>query len=191
MNVIETILTRRSVRKFTSEKISDDILDILLQTALYAPTGGNHQETRFIAVRDEAILEKLRLLVRETFAARPLDPSSYQNKTAIVARKPHYDYSYHAPLLIIAVAPKEHGNSMADCALALENIMIAANSMNLGSCYINQLHWLTDDEKMRNVLQGIGVHEDENCFGSVIVGHPREPMSKELPDRVDNRIVKC
>lgn len=188
--VLNAILTRRSVRRFTEEKVDDKTIDALLQTALYAATGGNHQETRFIVVQDEAMLAKLTTMVREIFAARPLDPTDYQNKTAIVARKPHFDFRYHAPLMILAVAPIKHDNSMADSALALGNMMIAANGMGLGSCYVNQLHWLTEDPNMRPVLLSLGMKEDENCFGTVIFGWPKVELSQVLPPRVEGRVVR-
>lgn len=188
--VVKTILTRRSVRRFTEEKVDDAIIDTLLETALYAPTGGNHQETRFIVIQDEAVLAKLTTMVREIFAARPLDPTAYQNKTAIVARKPHYDFRYHAPLLILCVSPKNHDNSMADSALALENMMIAANAIGLGTCYVNQLCWLSEDPIMRPYLLELGMKEEENCFGSVIFGWPKLPLSEVLPPRVEGRVVR-
>ena len=188
--MLQTIITRRSTRKFTPDKIDEATLEKLLQAALFAPTGGNHQETRFLVIDKEETLAKLTTLVREIFAARPLDPTDYQNKTAIVARKPHYDFRYHAPLVIACVAPKAHGNAMADSALALENLMIAANALGVGTCYVNQLHWLTDDPQIHPELLALGMQEDEACFGSVICGCPQEGLMTNLPPRKEGRIVR-
>jgi len=89
---IETLLKRRSIRKYKSDQISDADLKLILDTGLYAPT------------------------------------------------------------LIIALSLIGHGNAMADCALALGNMQNAAASLGLGSCYVNQMHWLTDNSNLREYI---------------------------------------
>ena len=61
---------------------------------------------------------------------------------------------------------------MADCACAIENMMVAANALNLGSCWINQLKWLNEDTEILQYLQSLGLREDERVYGSVIIGYP-------------------
>jgi len=187
--VIKTILERRSVRKYLPEPVAQEDLEVLWQAALYAPTGGNHQYTRFITVTNLEVLTKINTIVHEEFAKRELDPTDYQNKTVIKAKQPDFNCLYHAPLLITAVSPTKHGNSMADSANALENIQLAATSLGLGSCWVNQLHWLTDNPRMHAYLLELGMQEDESVFGSVIVGHAAEELVKARPARKEGRIV--
>jgi nitroreductase len=59
---------------------------------------------------------------------------------------------------------------MADCALALENLFLAAQSLGLGSCYINQLHWLRDDPGVRSFLFELGVPKEHTICSSAVVG---------------------
>ena len=66
---------------------------------------------------------------------------------------------------------KDYGNAMADSACALENMMIAANALDLGSCWINQLHWLDEDTRVRGYLEGQGLAEDETVTGGLILGY--------------------
>lgn len=189
--VVQLIVTRRSVRNYQTHPVEPNLLDALLETALYAPTGGNHQYTRFLAVTNLRILEEINDIVRDEFAGRELDPNSYQNKTVIKAKKEGYNCMYHAPVLIIAVAPINHGNSMADSANALENIQLAATALQLGACWINQLHWLTENERMRSYLYKIGMMETESVFGSVAVGYPSlGSQTAGRPLRKAGRIVK-
>ena len=83
--------------------------------------------------------------------------------------------------MIIVANKKDYGNNQADCALALENMMLEANELDLGSCYINQLKWLNEDQEILSYLQSL----DERVYGSLIVGYPDtndgKPLRKALP----------
>ena len=176
---ISVLLKRRSVRKYLDKQIDEEDLNIILETALYAPTGGNHQYTRFIVVQNKEKLDEINDIVKAEFSKRELDETSYQNKTVIIAKKDGFNCMYHAPTLIIVVSDKTHANSMADSAVSIENIQIAATSLNLGACWINQLHWLTEYDSMRNYLYKLGMKENENIFGSVALGYPASSLGKD------------
>ena len=62
-------------------------------------------------------------------------------------------------------------------------MMIAANAFDLGSCWINQIHWLTEDEKMLAYLRELGLKENERVFVSMALGYPKDglPNRKPLP----------
>lgn len=89
-------------------------------------------------------------------------------------------FCYNAPVLIIVANKKDYGNNQADCALALENMMLEANELDLGSCYINQLKWINEDQKILSYLQSLGMNEDERVYGSLIVGYPDTNDGKPL-----------
>jgi nitroreductase len=61
-------------------------------------------------------------------------------------------------------------NAMADCALALENIFLAAQSLGLGSCYINQLHWLRNDTALRDFLFELGIPREHTICSAAAIG---------------------
>ena len=73
---------------------------------------------------------------------------------------------------------------MADSACALENMMIAANALDLGSCWINQLHWLDEEATVRSFMEELGVGKEETVTGALIIGHAvnglplREPKAR-------------
>jgi nitroreductase len=186
---ISVLLKRRSIRKYLPEQIDDDSLQTIIQTGLYAPNGGNHQYTRFLVIQNRAKLRELSAIVRREFAKKDTIEGQYQNKTIIKAKQQEdYDFSFNAPTLIIAVAPKTHCNSMADSANALENMQIAATALGLGACWVNQLHWLTDNQVIRDYLEPLGLKEDEDIFGSIVVGHPGQPLQKP-PARKEGRVI--
>ncbi len=83
-----------------------------------------------------------------------------------------YVFHYNAPVFIVVANKKGYGNALADSACALENMMIAANALDLGSCWINQLHWLDENEKVHQYMLEHGLAEDETITGGLILGYP-------------------
>ena len=72
---------------------------------------------------------------------------------------------------IIPPQEKDYGNNIADCACALENMMIAANELDLGSVWINQLKWLNEDETLLEYEHTLGLEENERIYGALAVGY--------------------
>ena len=66
---------------------------------------------------------------------------------------------------------KGYDNAMADCALAAENMFLQAASMGIGSCYVNQIHWLTENERVCEALRAMGMEENEQVMLSVALGY--------------------
>lgn len=185
---IKTLLTRRSVRKYLPQQITDQQLDIILQTALYAPTGGNNQLTRFIVIQNQNLLEEFKILTRERMAAKEIVPGGYQNAAILRAREgKRFDCLMGAPTIIHVVAPKTYDNAMADSANAIQNMQIAATSLNLGACWVNVPHWLTNDAVFRQWMERLGMRPDEDIYGSVVIGYPAGELPSAAP-RKPNRI---
>ena len=116
----------------------------------------------------------------------PQDAYRGKTKTVIRAQREDYSFFYNAPTLIIASNIK-YTNAMADCALALGNIFLAATSIGLGSCWINPIAWLTDDDIIREYLTTLGIPRDHVICGSAAIGYidgeaPKAPRRK--PDTV-------
>ena len=169
--VLSCIRDRRSTRKFTEEQISPEQLDALLQAAIWAPSGGNNQSWLFTAIQNKETLLQINALSREAFKHWIPDddyPGKHAMKQAV--EREDYNFYHHAPTLIIASNRPNYENAMADCSLALENIFLAAQSMGLGSCYINQLHWIREDAGLRAFLTGLGIPGEHTICSSAAVG---------------------
>ena len=176
--VLRAIRARRSTRKFTDKQISSEQLDVLLEAAIWAPSGGNNQSWLFTAIQRKDVLEKLNALVRDGFQRwTPDDDYAAKLGAKKYSAREGYNFYFHAPTLIIASNKPNYENAMADCALALENIFLAAQSLGLGSCYINQLHWLRDDEGVREYLFEFGIPREHTICSSAAVGF----IGKETP----------
>jgi nitroreductase len=169
--VIDAIHARRSTRSFMRQQIAPEQLETLLDAAVWAPSGGNNQSWLFTVVQNEEILLKLNELVREGFQHWVPD-DDYPGKLGAkgASQKESYNFYYHAPTVIIASNKPNYENAMADCALALENVFLAAQSMGLGSCYLNQLHWLRNDPGVREFLFKLGIPKEHTICSAAAVG---------------------
>ncbi len=170
--VLNCIHTRRSVRSFQQKQIKDEELAILLDAAIWAPSGGNNQKWLFTAVQNQSHLLKLNELVRDGFQTWIPD-DDYPGKKAAkaFARKEIFNFYYHAPTIIIASYIPNHENAMADCSLAMENIFLAAQSMKIGTCYLNYLHWLRNDTTIRDYLTNFGIPKEHTICSSAAIGY--------------------
>ena len=174
MELFEAIMTRRSGRRYLDRQVERGILERVVEAGRLAPSGGNSQTTRFIVITKRAVLDALAELVEREFAAMEVQPDTYKSlKNSILASKRGgYVFHYNAPALIVTANKKNYGNNIADCACALENMMLAANALDLASCWINQLHWLTDHPAVEAVMRALGMAEDECVCGALAVGWP-------------------
>ncbi len=173
MEAFEAILTRRSTRRYTDEMPERAMIEKVIEAGRYAPSGSNSQSTHFIVFTDKTVLSDMARVVKEEFAKMDAGPDTYISlKNSINAsKKGEYVFHYSAPVFIVVANKKGYGNAMADSACALENMMIAANALNLGSCWINQLHWLDENEEVRKFLSPCGLDENETITGGLILGY--------------------
>lgn len=194
MNTLEAILTRRSTRSYKADAVENDKLQKILEAGRYAPSGGNSQTNHFLVVQNSEVLKKLATLAENAFAKMEVTAETYSSlKMSInLSKKGGYVFHYNAPVLIIVANQKNYGNNLADSAVAVENMMIAANELDLGSCWINQLHWLTEDAEILKYLRELGLKENERVYASLVVGYAKSedglPNRKSL-DRKGNEIT--
>ena len=183
MEALEAIMTRRSTRKYRPDPVEQEKLEKILEAGRQAPSGGNNQTCHFFVIRNRGVLDKLAAMAEKAFAAMAATEDTYPSlKHAIEAsKKGGYRFCYNAPVLIAAANREGYGNNIADCACAIENMMVAANALDLGSCWINQLKWLNGDPEITAYLRGFGLKEGERVYGALIVGYPATDSG--LPNR--------
>jgi nitroreductase len=168
MEVLEAIKTRRSVRRYKTTPIDDKTIELVLEAARWAPSWANTQCWRFVVVRDGKIKNKL--------AATLIAISPDRPNRATEAMK-------NAPVVIVACAelgksgysrgePKEPVTDkgdwfMFDVALAMQNLVLAAHSLGLGTVYIGAF----DAKKIATIL---GVPEGFCVVAMTPLGYPDE-----------------
>jgi len=165
--VLQNIISRRSVRDFKEEQIKDEELKLILEAGRYAPSGMNKQSWQFTVVQNKEKIELLAKVVREALGRDA-------------------GYNFYAPPTIIMLSNEEDNtNGLADCACALENIFLMANSLGVGSCWINQLKTICDREEVREVLTSFGIPENHIVWGMAAIGYPNSsPKVHERKDGV-------
>lgn len=175
--VLEVISKRRSIRKYKKDQIPDEKLSLIIEAGRFAPSGGNNQTSHFIVIQNRETLQELKSMIEKEFVKMEIKEDTYISlKNSILAsKKGGYDFTYNAPTLIVAANQKEYGNAMADCSVALENMMLAAVSLNTGSCWINQLHWLDDNKYIRAYMMKLGLSENETICGGLALGYSQMP----------------
>ena len=172
MDAYELITTRRSTRKFREEPVPDELLQKVLEAGRHAPSGGNNQTTHLLVIRNREILAELAAKAEQEFAKMKLTPDTYKSLAGSIraSKKGGYIFHYHAPVLILTANKKSYSNNIADCACVLENMMLMANALDLGSVWINQMKWLNGSELINEVLFRIGMKEDERVYGGLALG---------------------
>ena len=181
MEALKAILTRRSTRRYSEEMPDRALIEKVIEAGRYAPSGSNSQGTHFMVFTEKKILSELAVAVKSEFSKMEVGEDTYVSlKNSINTSKTgNYIFHYNAPVLVVVANKKGYGNAMADSACALENMMIAGNALDLGTCWINQLHWLDDNEKIREFLKPYGLSDDETITGGLAIGIPE----KGEPDR--------
>ena len=173
MDAMEAIFSRRSTRRMKPEVPPKELIEKVVEAGRMAPSGSNSQCTHQIVITKKEVLKDLAEIVQDAFAAMEVGPDAYVSLQHSVnaSRKGNYVFHYNAPVLIVTANKKGYGNAIADSACALENMMIAANALDLGACWINQLHWLDENESVRVYMEKLGLKEDETITGGLIIGY--------------------
>lgn len=181
-DTIATIQKRRSIRIYDEKQIEDDLLNSIIESGRYAPSGGNSQSTRFLVIQNKSVLNKLEELVENGLAEMEINENTYKSLKSFIlrARKGGLHFSYNAPTLIVVSNKKDYGNAMADSAVAIENMMIAATSLDIGSCWINQLKWLNNNELICDYMSELGIPKDEMICGAISLGYSKQSNMNPL-----------
>lgn len=120
--VLENILTRRSIRSFEQKCPPDDLMQDIVTAACFAPSGHNKQLCRFIVIKNKGVLKDLNELVKSTLLKIEQGTEEYEKFSSLInnASKEEYCFFYGAPALIVVLNDRANENAMADSACALE-----------------------------------------------------------------------
>lgn len=183
--VIQNILTRRSIRTYEEDQISDADLNTVLEAAKFAPTGMGKQGEHFTAVQNKEKIEKLVSSIKEAMLKSSIE--QYRK----MGENPNFNPFYNAPTIVITAYDKTSLTKESDCAAALQNMLLAAHALNIGSCWIHILALTGEDPNVRSVLTELGVPEDYAVFGTAALGYNSKEEPKASPRKEETvNIVK-
>jgi nitroreductase len=172
--MMDIIKKRISIRSYLDQALPQAVIDSIMEAAKNAPTGRNAQQLEFKVITNQSLSQKLSdnvmLALQKEMAALPKRPPGPPPPA-----RPHLFYA--APLLIIVTGPKDNPWIESDAALAVQNIMLYAASINLGSCFIGMAKLIEKDPAM---LKELHIADNFKIAAAVIVGYPNEkPAPKE------------
>lgn len=191
--IMETILHRRAIRRFEEKQIDEDALQQILQAGLYAPSAGGRQGVIFAVCQTKEINGRLGRMKRANSNPRMATATSYVSKEQpSIADDPNLKNAfYDAPTVITMFAPKNFLFSAEDCAIAAENMMLAADSLGIGSCYIGQGWTAFADPYGQEILKRWEIPVDFYAVMQLLLGYPREGDPHPTPKpRKEGRILR-
>lgn len=172
MDLRQAIYTRRAVRAFAERSVSKDTLRRLIDAAIQAPSAVNEQPWSFTVVQDKAVLERISLQGKAYVLSMPLSGIAGSHLREI-ASQPDYDILHGAPALIVISSRIQGPWVCEDCALAAENLMLAACAEGLGSCWIGFAQgWLGTAEGKST----LGLSAECQPRAPIILGYPQGPV---------------
>ena len=169
---IKDIISRRSVKKYQSKAVEKDLLEEIVKAGTYAPTGRNSQSPIIIAVTQKEMRDRLSRMNLEIIQGRGLVTSSG-----------HSDPFYGAPVVLVVLAKKDVATRVYDGSLVMANMMLAAHSLGLGSCWIHRAKEMFETEEGKQILRDMGVTEEYEGIGNCIVGYAAENACKPQVER--------
>jgi nitroreductase len=170
--VIKNIKTRRAVRSYDPRPIPRDLLKSILDAANEAPSAMNSQPWRFVVVEEKESKRKLLQAAlpqakKITEMVKDADPERYEMIKKRYAELPDPVY-YSAPTIIFVIGSGRY--AAHSCPLACENMMLAAHSLGLGSCWVGFGSMVTEDAEARRIL---ALNDDESIYGPILLGYPK------------------
>jgi len=168
--VLEQIKSRRSVRKYKPDPVSQELLDQIMEAGLYAASGRGRQSAVIIQVTDRKL--------RDEIARRNCKIGGWEDG---------FDPFYGAPALLIVLAKKDCPTYVYDGSLVMGNLMLAAHELGLGSCWIHRAKEEFETPWGKELLSSLGIQGDYEGIGHCILGYPDGP-APEAAERNENRL---
>ena len=157
--VLQCILTRRSIRKFKPEQISEIDLAAILEAGMYAPSAGGRQGVMFLVSQDREINRTLGIINKKAFTGRISTSTSYisRDQPSIADDLNIQSGFYEAPTVITLFGAANFLYSESDCSVAAENMLLAAHSLGIGTCMIGRAQLTFSSEYGKEILEPAGI----------------------------------
>ena len=150
--VLNAIKTRRSIRKYKAEQITDEQLDAILEAGTYAATGMGKQSPVIVVVQKPELIAKL----------------SKMNAAVMGTTS---DPFYGAPTVLIVLADPERGTYVEDGSLVMGNLMLAAHALDIGSCWIHRAKEEFESAEGQEILKDLGIEGEYEGIGHCVLGY--------------------
>lgn len=168
--VLEAMKSRRSIRKFKPDMVEQEKIDQIVEAGLYAASGMGKQATKIIIVKNKAFRDKL---------------SAINGK--IMGQPEGVDPFYGAPVVLIVLADKDWFTGIYDGSLVMGNMMLAAHTLGVGSCWIHRAKEEFEIPEYKELLKSLGIEGNWEGIGHCILGYADGEEPAAAP-RKDHRV---
>ncbi|MDR3540480.1 MAG: nitroreductase family protein [Desulfosporosinus sp.] len=179
---LKVIKQRRSIRNFKGEQIKEEELQAVLEAGLHAPNAGN-QAWHFTVIQNRELLERLNSAAKE--AAKEMNIEQLR----ALGNNEKFNCLYGAPTLIIVSGNEQAPMPLdADCAAATQNLLLAAESIELGSCWIFFVLLAFNSPQGSELRKALKIPEGYKPHSSAVLGY-KKVATVNVPDRKPNLIT--
>ena len=161
-DVLETIKSRRSIRKYKSDMVPQDKLEKIIEAGTYAATGMGKQSPIIVAVTNKELRDKLSAMNAKIMGTNT-------------------DPCYGAPVVLIVLADKSRPTYLYDGSLVMGNLMVEAEAQGIGSCWIHRAKEEFESEEGKEILKSLGIEGDYEGIGHCVLGFADGPAPKAAP----------
>lgn len=154
--VIKSIKERRSIRKYLSKQLEENILNEILEAGLYAPSAGGRQSPLIVVSQNKEVNEKLGEINRKVFHDNLPENAKLgvsSDQPSIADDRNMKSAFYGAPTVLTLFAPNNYQYLEGDCAVVAQNIIIAAHSLGIGSCIVGRANKTFESEYGQLILK--------------------------------------
>jgi nitroreductase len=159
---VRNLINRRSVKKYSDKPVKREDIETILQAGLYAPTGRNTRDTLFLVVTDKELRDRL----------------SKMNAAVMGAEN---DPFYGAPVVIVVFADRTRTTTVEDGSCAMSNLMNAAFSLGIDSCWVHRAREVFESEEGRNIARSLGIPDEYIGIGNCILGYRDCELNEPAP----------
>jgi nitroreductase len=168
---LRTLEERRSIRKYKAVQVEEEALEAILRAGTFAATGRNLQSPIILVLQDKDTIEQLRRMNAEIMGDPDLDPF------------------YGAPTVVVVLADKKVRTCIEDGSLVIGNMMNAAYSVGVDSCWIHRAREEFESDEGKALLAKWGIEGDYVGIGHLILGY-RDCEYPEKRPRKDNYVYR-
>ena len=161
-DVLETIKSRRSIRKYKSDMVPQDKMEKIIEAGTYAATGMGKQSPIIVAVTNKELRDKLSAMNAKIMGTNT-------------------DPFYGAPVVLIVLADKSRPTYLYDGSLVMGNLMLEAEAQGIGSCWIHRAKEEFESEEGKEILKSLGIEGDYEGIGHCVLGYADVPAPKAAP----------
>ena len=165
------IYSRRSIRNYTSEIIDSELIELLLNAAIQAPTAMNEEPCAFVVIQDTKILKSLSDDIKAAILMQMESGNSVSKHILQSATDQEFNAFYNASTLILICSQFSNKFTVADCWLATENLLLTVAANQLGGCVIGLSIDTANTTKWKNLLN---IPTGTEVISAVIIGIPNE-----------------